>query len=28
VFDAQRVLDLTNLISIKAECDANNECSW
>jgi hypothetical protein len=28
VFDADRVLDLTNLISIKAECDANNECSW
>ncbi len=28
VFDADRVLNLTNLISIKAECDANNECSW
>jgi hypothetical protein len=28
VFDPQRVLDLTNLISIKAECNENNECSW
>jgi len=27
-FDAARVLELTNLAAVKAECDADNVCTW